>query len=207
MKIEIWSDVVCPWCYIGKRRLEHALADFEHADEVEIVWRSFQLHPEAPAGEAIPTRQYLTSRFGPQASQMTDRVAAIAREEGLDFDFDHALTVNTFDAHRLLHLAGAEGVQDRAKERLLRAHFSEGADLADPDTLVALMKEAGVSEDRARAAIENPDEYAKDVDRDIQEARALGANGVPFFVIDRKYGISGAQPAEVFRQALSTAHG
>ena len=207
MKIEIWSDVVCPWCYIGKRRLEHALADFEHADEVEIVWRSFQLHPEAPAGEAIPTRQYLTARFGPQASQMTDRVAAIAREEGLDFDFDHALTVNTFDAHRLLHLAGAEGVQDRAKERLLRAHFSEGADLADPDTLVALMKEAGVSEDRARAAIENPDEYAKDVDRDIQEARALGANGVPFFVIDRKYGISGAQPAEVFRQALSTAHG
>ena len=205
MKIEIWSDVVCPWCYIGKRRLEHALADFEHADEVEIVWRSFQLHPEAPAGEAIPTRQYLTSRFGPQASQMTGRVAAIAREEGLDFDFDHALTVNTFDAHRLLHLAGAEGVQDRAKERLLRAHFSEGADLADPDTLVALMKEAGVSEDRARAVIENPDEYAKDVDRDIQEARALGANGVPFFVIDRKYGISGAQPADTITDVLERA--
>jgi predicted DsbA family dithiol-disulfide isomerase len=205
--IEIWSDVVCPWCYIGKRRLEHALADFEHADEVEIVWRSFQLHPEAPPGQAIPTKQYLTDRFGPQAAQMTGRVAAIGKEEGLDFDFDHALTVNTFDAHRLLHLARAEGVEDRAKERLLRAHFTEGADLSDPDTLIALMKEAGVSEDRARAVIENPDEYAKDVDSDIEEARALGANGVPFFVIDRKYGISGAQPVEVFRQALSTAHG
>jgi predicted DsbA family dithiol-disulfide isomerase len=205
--IEIWSDVVCPWCYIGKRRLEHALADFEHADEVEIVWRSFKLHPDTPTGQAIPTRQYLTSRFGPQASQMTDRVAAIAKEEGLDFDFDRALAVNTFDAHRLLHLALAEGVQDRAKELLLRAHFTEGADLSDPDTLVALMKEAGVSEDQARAVIDNPDEYAKDVESDIEEARALGANGVPFFVIDRKYGISGAQPVEVFRQALSTAHG
>jgi predicted DsbA family dithiol-disulfide isomerase len=207
VNIEIWSDVVCPWCYIGKRRLEQALADFEHADEVEITWRSFQLNPEAPVGEAIPTRQYLTDRFGPQAAQMTDRVAAIAKEEGLDFDFERALTVNTFDAHRLLHLAAAEGVQDRAKERLLQAHFTEGADLSDPDTLVALLKEAGVSEDRARAVVENPDEYAKDVDADIEEARALGANGVPFFVIDRKYGISGAQPVEVFRQALSTAHG
>jgi predicted DsbA family dithiol-disulfide isomerase len=206
VKIEIWSDVVCPWCYIGKRRLERALAAFPHADEVEIVWRSFQLNPDAPQ-HAVPTRQYLAARFGPQASQMAERVAAIAKEEGLDFDNEHALTVNTFDVHRLLHLAHDEGGQDQAKERLLRAHFMEGADLSDPDTLVALMRDAGVSEDKTRAALSNPDEYAKDVERDIEEARMLGASGVPFFVIDRKYGISGAQPVEVFSQALSTAYG
>jgi predicted DsbA family dithiol-disulfide isomerase len=206
VRIEIWSDVVCPWCYIGKRRLERALDGFEHADEVEIVWRSFQLNPDAPQ-HAVPTRQYLAARFGPQASQMAERVAAIAKEEGLDFDNEHALTVNTFDVHRLLHLAHDEGGQDQAKERLLRAHFMEGADLSDPDTLVALMRDAGVSEDKTRAALSNPDEYAKDVERDIEEARMLGASGVPFFVIDRKYGISGAQPVEVFSQALSTAHG
>jgi predicted DsbA family dithiol-disulfide isomerase len=205
VRIEIWSDVVCPWCYIGKRRLEHALADFEHAGEVQVVWRSFQLNPDAPQ-HAVPTRQYLATRFGPQASQMQERVAAIAKEEGLDFS-DDALTVNTFDAHRLLHLAADEGVQDRAEERLFRAHFTEAADLSDPDTLVALLKEAGVSEDRAREVIDNPDEYAKAVNADIAEAHALGANGVPFFVIDRKYGISGAQPVEIFRQALATAHG
>ena len=206
MKIEIWSDVVCPWCYIGKRRLERALAGFEHADEVEITWRSFQLNPDAPR-HAIPTKQYLTGRFGPRASQMAEHVAAIANQEGLDFDNDHALTVNTFDVHRLLHLAHDEGVQDRAKERLLRAHFVEGADLSDPDTLVALMGEAGVGEDKARAVLGNPDEYAKDVESDIEEARMLGATGVPFFVIDRKYGISGAQPVETFSQALSAAYG
>jgi predicted DsbA family dithiol-disulfide isomerase len=206
VKIEIWSDVVCPWCYIGKRRLEHALDEFEHADEVEIIWRSFQLNPDAPRGEAIPTRQYLATRFGPQAGQMAERVAAVATEEGLDFAPD-SLTANTFDAHRLLHLAAAEGVQGAAKERLLRAHFVEGADLSDQDTLVRLAKEAGVSEDRARLVMENPDEYAKAVDSDIAEARMLGANGVPFFVIDRKYGISGAQPVATFLQALRTAHG
>lgn len=205
MKIEVWSDVVCPWCYIGKRRLEHALDEFEHADQVEIVWRSFQLNPDAPQ-QAIPTKQYLASRFGPQASQMQERVAAVAKEEGLDFS-DDALSVNTFDAHRLLHLAAAEGDnQGTAKERLLRAHFTEGADLSDPDTLVALMKESGVSEDRVRAVLESPDEYAKDVESDIEEARMLGASGVPFFVIDRKYGISGAQPVETFLHALRTAH-
>jgi predicted DsbA family dithiol-disulfide isomerase len=206
VKIEIWSDVVCPWCYIGKRRLEHALAEFEHANEVEITWRSFQLDPAAPR-EAIPTKQRLAERFGPQASQMSDQVAAIAKGEGLDFDNDRALSVNTFDTHRLLHLAHEEGVQDAAKERLLRAHFTEGADLSDPDTLVALMKEAGVSEDKTRAVLDNPDEYAKEVNSDIEEARALGATGVPFFVIDRKYGVSGAQPAETFLHALRTAHG
>jgi predicted DsbA family dithiol-disulfide isomerase len=204
MKIEIWSDVVCPWCYIGKRRLEHALTEFEHAGEVEIAWRSFQLDPEAPRGVAEPATEHLTRRFGPQAVEMTSRVAEIASGEGLDFDFSRSLSVNTFDAHRLLHLAAELGVADAAEERLLHAHFMEGADLSDPDTLVALMKEAGADTDRVRAVLDGTD-YADDVRSDVAEARALGATGVPFFVIDRAYGISGAQPAETFLHALRTA--
>jgi predicted DsbA family dithiol-disulfide isomerase len=203
MKIEIWSDVVCPWCYIGKRRLERALAEFEHADQVEIAWRSFQLNPDAPS-EAVPTREYLARRFGPQAAEMTARVAEIAKGEGLDFDNARSLSVNTLDAHRLLHLAADLGIADAAKERLLRAHFMEGADLSDPDTLVALMREAGADPDRAREVVDG-DEYSEDVRSDIYQAQAFGATGVPFFVIDRKYGISGAQPAEAFLQALRTA--
>ena len=144
MKIEIWSDVVCPWCYIGKRRLERALREFEHADEVEIAWRSFQLNPDTPPGTAVPTLDYLASRFGPQAKAMTGRVAGLAAEEGLDVDFDAALTVNTLDAHRLLHLAAEEGIGDAAKERLLHAHFTEGADLSDHETLARLLGEVGV---------------------------------------------------------------
>jgi predicted DsbA family dithiol-disulfide isomerase len=205
VKIEIWSDVVCPWCYIGKRRLERALGEFEHADEVEIAWRSFQLNPDTPAGTAVPTSEYLVQRFGPQASQMTGRVAALGRDEGLVLDFDSSLTVNTLDAHRLLHLAADLGVGDAAKERLLRAHFTEGADLSDHETLVRLAGEAGVDQVRAREVLAGT-EYADAVRADIELAQAFGATGVPFFVIDRKYGISGAQPAEAFLQALRTAY-
>jgi len=115
VKVEIWSDVVCPWCYIGMRRLERALSQFEHADEVEIAWRSFQLNPDTPAGTAVPTLDYLARRFGPQSKDMTGRVAELAAGEGLDFDFDAALTVNTLDAHRLLHLAADLGIGDAAK--------------------------------------------------------------------------------------------
>jgi len=205
MKIEIWSDVVCPWCYIGKRRLEHALGDFEHADEVEITWRSFQLNPSTPPGTAVPTKEYLVKRFGKQATAMSAHVADLARAEGLDFDTDAALTVNTLDSHRLLHLANDVGRGDAAKERLLRAHFIEGADLSDPDVLVGLLGEAGVDTDRARAVL-NSREYADAVRDDIELAQAFGASGVPFFVIDRKYGISGAQPAEAFLNALRAAY-
>jgi predicted DsbA family dithiol-disulfide isomerase len=205
MKIEIWSDVVCPWCYIGKRRLEHALAQFEHASDVEISWRSFQLNPEAPPGQAVPTVEYLATRFGPQAGQMTARVVEVATGEGLDIDYTKALTFNTFDAHRLLHMAADLGVAGQAKEGMLHAYFVAGADLSDPDTLLALMKEAGADPDRARAVLDS-DEYADSVRADIDEAGAMGAHGVPFFVIDRKYGISGAQPTETFLQALRTAY-
>ena len=205
MKIEIWSDVVCPWCYIGKRRLERALGQFEHAAEVEITWRSFQLNPDTPPGTAVPSLDYLAGRFGPQSTAMTGRVAELAKAEGLDFDFGAALTVNTLDAHRLLHLAADLGLGGAVKERLLRAHFTEGADLSDHQTLTRLLGEAGAEQDRVRAVLAG-DEYADAVRADIEQARQLGASGVPFFVIDRRYGISGAQPAETFLHALRTAY-
>lgn len=204
MQIEIWSDVVCPWCYIGKRRLERALGEFEHADEVEVTWRSFQLNPDAPA-TAVPTLDYLAQRFGPQAQAMTARVAEMGKGEGLTLDFASSLTVNTLEAHRMLHLAADLGIGDAAKERLLRAHFTEGADLSDHETLTKLMVEAGADEERVRTVLAGT-EYADAVQADIDMARWLGANGVPFFVIDRKYGISGAQAAETFLHALRTAY-
>jgi predicted DsbA family dithiol-disulfide isomerase len=204
MKIEIWSDVVCPWCYIGKRRLERALGEFEHADDVEVTWRSFQLNPDAPR-TAVPTRDYLKNRFGPQATAMTSRVAELGRAEGLNLDFDTSLTVNTLTAHRALHFAASQGLGDAAKERLLRAHFSEGADVSDHETLAKLLAEVGVDADRTRAVLAGKD-YAIEVRDDIEEADRLGITGVPFFVIDRKYAISGAQPAETFLHALRTAY-
>ena len=204
MRIEIWSDVVCPWCYIGKRRLERALGEFEHADEVEVTWRSFQLNPDAPA-TAVPTLDYLAQRFGPQAQGMTARVAEMGKGEGLTLDFASSLTVNTLEAHRMLHLAADLGIGDAAKERLLRAHFTEGADVSDHATLTRLMTEAGAGEARVREVLAGT-EYADAVQADIDMARRLGANGVPFFVIDRKYGISGAQAAETFLHALRTAY-
>jgi predicted DsbA family dithiol-disulfide isomerase len=204
MQIEIWSDVVCPWCYIGKRRLERALGEFEHAGEVEVSWRSFQLNPDAPA-KAVPTLDYLAQRFGPQAQAMTARVAEMGQGEGLTLDFASSLTVNTGEAHRVLHLAADLGIGDAAKERLLRAHFSEGADVSDHETLTKLMVDAGADEARVREVLAGT-EYAGAVQADIEMARRLGANGVPFFVIDRKYGISGAQAAETFLHALRTAY-
>ena len=205
MQIEIWSDVVCPWCYIGKRRLERALGEFEHADEVEVTWRSFQLNPDTPPGTAVPTRDYLAQRFGPQAQDMTARVAELGKAEGLTLDFASSLTVNTLEAHRLLHLAADLGIGDAAKERLLRAHFTEGADLSDHETLTRLLAEAGADQARVREVLAGT-EYADAVADDIEMARRLGASGVPFFVIDRKYGVSGAQAPETFLHALRTAY-
>jgi len=204
VKIEIWSDVVCPWCYIGKRRLEHALGEFEHAADVELTWRSFQLNPDAPA-QAVPTLDYLARRFGPQARDMVARVADLGRAEGLDLNFGTALTVNTADAHRALHFSAERNVVTAAEERLMRAHFSEGADLSDPGTLASLLGEVDLDPDEVRAVLKGT-EYAGAVQADIDEARALGATGVPFYVIDRKYAIPGAQPAEVFLRALRQAY-
>jgi predicted DsbA family dithiol-disulfide isomerase len=203
VKIEVWSDIVCPWCYIGKRRLDSALAGFDH--EVEVEWKSFQLDPTFPRGKAQPVYEALAEKFGggmDNVRAMTARVSELAEVEGLHYDYDHAVMVNTFDAHRLAHHAKSQGLGPEMHERLMRAQLIEGQNLNDVDTLVRLAEELGVEDARP---VVTSDKYTDDVNADIREARLLGANGVPFFVLDRKYGVSGAQPIEVFEQALRTA--
>ena len=207
MRVEIWSDVVCPWCYNGKGRFEKGLARFDHSDEVEVVWRSFQLHPEHPKGVREPLEESLAAKIGGTVEQvrvMNDHVKTLAAAEGLDYDFERYTLVNTFDAHRLTHLAKAHGLGAELHERFLRAQLIEGEVLDDADTLVRLSAEIGVPEDDARRVLED-DDYTADVNEEIRELRALGGNGVPFFVIDRRYGISGAQSTEVILRALETA--
>ena len=207
MRVEIWSDVVCPWCYIGKGRFEKALARFDHSDEVEVVWRSFQLHPEHPKGVREPLEESLAAKIGGTVEQvrvMNDHVKTLAAAEGLYYDFESYTLVNTFDAHRLTHLAKAHGLGAELHERFLRAQLIEGEVLDDADTLVRLSAEIGVPEDDARRVLED-DDYTADVNEEIRELRALGGNGVPFFGIDRRYGISGAQSTEVILRALETA--
>ena len=210
MKVEIWSDVVCPWCYIGKRRFEEALRRFAHADQVEVEWRAFELDPaaeSAAAGEGADyadrlARKYGTSRAG--AQQTLDSMTQAAAAAGLDFRFDRAAAANTFDAHQVIHLAGERGLQDLVKERLLRAYFTEGEPVGHRDTLVRLAAEAGLEAAEVARAL-GDQEHADAVRRDEDEARALGIGGVPFFVVDRRYGVSGAQPADQLLQVLERA--
>ena len=207
MKVEIWSDVVCPWCYIGKRRFEQALAGFPHRDEVEVVWRSFELDPSAPPERTGDYAGHLAGKYGvplAQAQQMLDTMTATAAQEGLDFSFATARPGSTFDAHRLLHLAADRGVQGAVKERLMHATFTEGEPIGDHDALVRLVAEAGLDADEARAVLAS-DRYAAEVRGDEQQARAYGITGVPFFVVDGRYGVSGAQPAEALGQVLAQA--
>ena len=209
LKVEIWSDVVCPWCYVGKRRFEEALARFEHRDEVELVWRSFELDPSAPpsATEQGTYVQRLATKYGRsviEAQAMIDNMTETARKEGLDFRFDLARPGSTFDAHRLLHLALEHGRQDELKERFDRATFTEGSPVSDHSALRALAAQVGLP-DTDVAAVLTSDLYADAVRADEAQARAYGISGVPFFVIDGRYGISGAQPADAVLQALDTA--
>ena len=207
MIVEVWSDVACPWCYIGKRRFEHALAGFDGADDVAVTWRSFQLDPTIPRGVRTPHDRSLADKFGVSADHvrvMNERVTALAADEGLVYDFDRYITVNTLDAHRMTHLAKAHGLGPEMHERLFRAQFVEGGILDDPDTLVRLAAEVGVPTEIARRVAET-DEYTAEVADDIREAHRLGVSGVPFFAIDRRFGISGAQPTELFREALEQA--
>ncbi|WP_110238945.1 DsbA family oxidoreductase [Nocardioides gilvus] len=209
MRIEIWSDVVCPWCYIGKRRLETALSTFEHADDVEIIWRSYQLDPTAPRDQSLTTLEALGAKFpgGPdQVREMLARTRGVAAEEGLEFG-DHSFHANTVDAHRVLHLALVEGgptLQGALKEALLAAHFVDNANVGDHAVLTEVAVRTGLDAARVTAVLAG-DEFADAVRADIDQARALGATGVPFFVLDRKYGVSGAQPAESFTQVLEQA--
>jgi len=204
MRIDIWSDVVCPWCYIGKRRLERAI---EGRDDVEVVYHSFQLDPSSPKEATQTVAEHLGEKYGGGAAAgqaMIDRVEAVAAEEGLLFRLGEAKRGNTVDAHRLLHLAleqGGPALQGRLKEGLLAAYFLKAGNPADHDTLARVAADAGLDPDRTRQVLAG-DEFADAVEADLRQAVAYGANGVPFFVIDGRYGISGAQPTEVFEETL-----
>jgi predicted DsbA family dithiol-disulfide isomerase len=209
MKVEIWSDVVCPWCYVGKRRFEKAMARFAHRDQVELVWRSFQLDPTAGPSPAEGGQQvkHLAEKYGrslAEAQGMLDSMTATAAAEGLDFRFDLNRSGNTFDAHRLLHLGLEHGVQDALKERLDHATFTEGSPVSDHTALRGLAIEVGLPADEVDAVLAS-DRYADAVRADVAQAAAYGINGVPFFVVDGRYGISGAQPPEVVLQTLEQA--
>jgi predicted DsbA family dithiol-disulfide isomerase len=207
MKIEIWSDVVCPFCYIGKRRLENALVKFPFKDQIELEWKSFQLNPDQQTNPSINTLEHLAQSKGwsmAQTRQITAQVVEMAEEEGLKFDFDRAVVANTKNAHRLIHLAKSSGKGDAMKERLLSAYFSEGKNVDDPETLMALGQEVGVKEVEIKKMLES-NLFEDAVDQDIYESRQIGVRGVPFFVLDRKFGVSGAQPPEVFEQTLAKA--
>jgi predicted DsbA family dithiol-disulfide isomerase len=210
VRIDIWSDVVCPWCYIGKRRFERALADFPHAAEVDVVWHSFELDPQAARSTDVPPAERLAAKYGmtvEQAQAANDRLTATAADEGLEFHLDEARSGNSFDAHRLIHLAADRGLQGQLKERLLRAYFTERAAIGDPAELRRLAVEVGLDEAEVGRVLDGGDdgEYAEDVRADEAQAHSYGISGVPFFVIDDRYGISGAQPTEVFTQALTQA--
>ena len=205
MKVEIWSDVVCPWCYIGKRRFEKALDQFDHRGDIEVEFRSFELNPSAPTDQQGNLEEALARKYGlslEQARAMNARVVEAAAGEGLEYRFDIAKRSNTFDAHRMIHLAAAEGMQSAMKERLMAAYFMEGRAIGDRDTLVELAAEVGIDAEQARATLDS-EEFADEVRADEREAGELGITGVPFFVINRRYAVSGAQPPELLLKALA----
>ncbi|GAA0877046.1 DsbA family oxidoreductase [Algoriphagus jejuensis] len=207
MKIEIWSDVVCPFCYIGKRKIEKALDKFPNKDQVEIEWKSFQLNPDQQTNPAISTLEHLAQSKGwsmEQTREITSNVVNMAAAQGLEFDFDKAVVANTRNAHRLIHMAKESGKDGEMKERLLRAYFSEGKNVDDFATLISIGAEIGLVEVEIAAMLES-DKFEQAVDQDIYESRQIGVRGVPFFVLDRKFGISGAQDDSVFDQTLAKA--
>jgi len=210
VRIDIWSDVVCPWCFVGKRRLEAALAEFEHADQVEVVYRSFQLDPSAPQHGHELTTPVLARKYGrteDEMRQMQQQLTELAAVEGLSFRLLETVHTRTIDAHRLLHLALAEGgpaLQATLKESLLSAYFEDAQDVGDHTVLRREALSAGLDPERVDEVLEG-EEFADAVVADIDAAMDLGVSGVPFFVVDRRYGISGAQPTEVFSQVLTQA--
>ena len=204
IQVEIWSDIACPFCYIGKRRLEMALAQFPHQDQVEVQWRSFELAPNEPTLLNQNLHEVLAERKGmsvPQARQMSSQVAQHAASVGLTFDFEHVVPANTFNAHRLIHLAAAHNRQDAMKERLLRAYFTESQNIDDLPTLLKLAAEVGLDTTETQQALAS-NAYAQEVRHDEYQARQIGVRGVPYFVFDNKYAVSGAQPSELFREVL-----
>jgi len=208
MQVEIWSDVVCPWCYVGKRRFEQALEKFEHADDVTVTYRAFELDPHAPAERTGDHDEHLARKYGlsvDRARQLNAQMTETAAGEGLEFRFDRMRGGNTFDAHRLLHLAAEHGKQLELKERLLRATFTDGEPIGERDTLARLATDVGLDADEVRNVLDT-DAHVDAVRADEQQAVAYGITGVPFFVVDGKYGVSGAQPADVLLQVLQRAY-
>ena len=207
MQVEIWSDILCPWCAVGRARFEKALAEFADRDAVEIRWRSFELNPDAPKSVEGDYVLRLAEKYGrsrAQAQQMIDQMTASAAADGLDFNFDIIQAGNSFDAHRLLHLAARHGLQDALKQRLFRAYLSEGALISDHETLQRLAVEVGLDAGDVSGVLAG-DAHAADVRADEAQAAEYGIRGVPFFVIDKQYGLSGAQPPEVILQVLRKA--
>jgi predicted DsbA family dithiol-disulfide isomerase len=205
VQVEIWADVVCPWCYIGKRRFEAALAKFPHRADVDVVHRSFQLDPSAPRGVTRPTRDVLAAKYGgANLDQMFARVEGVAAAEGLDYHLARGTSGNTVDAHRVLHAAAAAGLDDKAWELFYRAYFTEGRSVFDRGSLVELATEAGLAQEVAEAVLDS-DDFATAVEDDTAAATALGATGVPFFVAGRRVGVAGAQPVEVMLAMLEQA--
>ena len=206
MKVEIWSDIMCPFCYIGKRHFEAALKQFAHASEIKVEWHSFQLDPEIPKQgvEGKNVYEYLAQRKGmsiEQSVKMHEGVVNMAKAAGLDYHFEKAVVANSFDAHKLIQLAKTKNLGDAAEERLFSAYFTEGKNFGKHQTLIELGKEIGLQENDIKQAL-NSDDFARRVNEDIQEAAQLGIRGVPFFVFNRKYGVSGAQPVDVFVKTL-----
>ena len=204
MKVEIWSDVMCPFCYIGKRRFESALQELPFKDEIEIEWKSFQLNPDLQYEPGRKIHEYLAERKGfslEKAKEMNNYVTEMAAVEGLTYDFEKAVVANSFDAHRFSHLAAKQGKGDAAEESLFKAYFTEGKNISDRDTLIQLGIDIGLDSTAVQQALES-DAYTEEVNQDIAEAEAIGVRGVPFFVIDRKYAVSGAQAKDAFVQAL-----
>jgi len=205
MKIEIWSDIMCPFCYIGKRKFEKALADFNAPEKVEVIWRSYQLDPTMAFVPGKSVHEVLAEKKGwspQQAAQMNQQVTAMAREVDLAYHLDKAIPANTFLAHRFTHLAAKHNLQDQAEERLFRAYFTEGKNIGDAETLAQLGTEIGLPKEELQN-IFTTNAYTAEVQRDITEAQQLGVRGVPFFVFNRKYAVSGAQPTEIFLQTLN----
>jgi predicted DsbA family dithiol-disulfide isomerase len=204
MDVEIWSDIACPWCYIGKRRFEAALAGFEHRDEITVTWRSFELDPSAPAEREGERATRLAEKYGitvERAREMERQMTETAAGEGLEFRFDRARSGTTFDAHRVVHLAAEHGVQDAMKERLLRAYFTEGELMTDRETLVRLAADVGLDAEEVRQTLAS-DRFADEVRADERTAAQFGISAVPTFVVDRTLGASGAHPPEALLELL-----